>query len=87
MTQAWKTMVADAVRKPPAQRSPLEIEAIRVSLQLTWLGQRLNRLMQQENDDEISEEEVIAILRDHAPGEIPFVQEMFAWERSQKRPQ
>jgi hypothetical protein len=44
MTQAWKTMVADAVRKPPAQRSPLEIEAIRVSLQLTWLGQRLERL-------------------------------------------
>jgi len=25
-----------------------------------------------EGGDEISEEEVIAILRDHAPGEIPF---------------
>ena len=25
-----------------------------------------------DGDDEISEEEVIAILRDHAPGEIPF---------------
>jgi len=33
-----------------------------------------------------SEEEVIAILRDHAPGEIPFFQEMFAWERSRNRP-
>jgi hypothetical protein len=29
---------------------------------------------------------VIAILRDHAPGEIPFFQEMFAWERSRNRP-
>ena len=38
-----------------------------------------------DGDDEISEEEVIAILRDHAPGEIP-VQEMFAWERSRNRP-
>ena len=37
-------------------------------------------------DDEISEEEVIAILRDHAPGEIPFFQEMFARERSRNRP-
>ena len=37
-------------------------------------------------DDEISEEEVIAILRDPAPGEIPFFQEMFAWERSRNRP-
>ena len=32
-------------------------------------------------DDEISEEEVT-----HAPGEIPFFQEMFAWERSRNRP-
>ena len=40
-----------------------------------------------DGDDEISEEEVIAILRDHAPGEIPFFQEMFAWERSRNRPQ
>ena len=32
-----------------------------------------------DGDDEISEEEVIAILRDHAPGEIPVFQEMFAW--------
>jgi hypothetical protein len=39
-----------------------------------------------DGDDEISEEEVIAILRDHAPGEIPFIQEMFAWERSRNRP-
>jgi hypothetical protein len=39
-----------------------------------------------DGDDEISEEEVIAILRDHAPGEIPFFQEMFAWERSRNRP-
>ena len=37
-------------------------------------------------DDEISEEEVLAIPRDHAPGEIPFFQEMFAWERSRNRP-
>jgi hypothetical protein len=39
-----------------------------------------------DGDDEISEEEVIAILRDHAPGEIPFFQEVFAWERSRNRP-
>ena len=49
MTEAWKTMVANAVRKPPAERTPLEIESIRVALQLTWLGQRLKRLMDQEN--------------------------------------
>ena len=55
MTQAWKTMVADAVRKPPAERSPLEIESIRVALHLSWLGQRLKRLMDQENEDEISD--------------------------------
>jgi hypothetical protein len=36
-----------------------------------------------DGDDEISEEEVIAILRDHAPG---VFQEMFAWERSRNRP-
>jgi hypothetical protein len=53
MTQAWKTMVADAVRKPPAERSPLEIESIRVAF--SWLGQRLKRLMDQENEDEISD--------------------------------
>jgi len=29
MTQAWKTMVADAIAKPPAKRTPLEIESIR----------------------------------------------------------
>jgi hypothetical protein len=39
-----------------------------------------------DGDDEISEEEVIAILHDHAPEEIPFLQEMFAWERSRNRP-
>ena len=39
-----------------------------------------------DGDDKISEEEAIAILRDHAPGEIPFFQEMFAWERSRNRP-
>ena len=39
-----------------------------------------------DDDDEISEEEVSAILRDHAPGEIPLFQEMFAWERSRNRP-
>ena len=57
MTEAWKTMVANAVRKPPAERTPLEIESIRVALQLTWLGQRLKRLMDQENEDEISDEQ------------------------------
>jgi hypothetical protein len=57
MTQAWKTMVADAVRKPPAERTPLEVESIRVALQLSWIGKRLERLMKQENDDEISHEQ------------------------------
>ena len=57
MTEAWKAMVADAVRKPPAKRTPLEIESIRVALQLTWLGQRLKRIMDQENEDEITEEQ------------------------------
>jgi hypothetical protein len=49
-------MVADAVRKPPEERSPLEIEAIRVALHLTWLGQRLERLMKH-NEDEIADEQ------------------------------
>ena len=57
MTEAWKTMVADAVHKPPAKRTPIEIESIRVALQLTWLGQRLKRIMDQENEDEITEEQ------------------------------
>jgi hypothetical protein len=57
MTEAWKTMVADAVRKPPAERTPLEVESIRVALQLSWIGKRLERLMEQENDDEISDEQ------------------------------
>ena len=57
MTEAWKTIVADAVRKPPEKRSPLEIESIRVALQLTWLGQRLKRLMDQESDDAITDEQ------------------------------
>jgi hypothetical protein len=57
MTEAWKTMVAAAVRKPPAERTPLEVESIRVALQLSWIGKRLDRLMKQENDDEISDEQ------------------------------
>src|SRR6516162_3069317 len=57
MTQAWKTMVADAIAKPPAKRTPLEIESIRVALHLSWLGQRLKRLMDQENEDEITDEQ------------------------------
>ena len=56
MTEAWKTMVADAIAKPPAERSPLEIESIRVALHLTWLGQRLERLMKH-NEDEITDEQ------------------------------
>ena len=57
MTEAWNAMVADAVRKPPAERTPLEVESIRVALQLSWIGKRLERLMKQENDDEISDEQ------------------------------
>ena len=57
MTEAWKAMVADAVRKPPAKRTPFEIESIRVALRLTWLGQRLKRIMDQENDDESTDEQ------------------------------
>jgi len=56
MTDAWKTMVADAIAKPPATRSPLEIESIRVALHLSWLGKRLERLMKH-NEDEISDEQ------------------------------
>ena len=57
MTDAWKTMVADAIAKPPAKRSLLETESIRVALHLSWLGKRLERLMQQGNEDEISDEQ------------------------------
>jgi hypothetical protein len=40
------------------------------------------------DDDEINEDEAIAILRDTGlDAEIPSVREWFAWERSQKRPQ
>jgi hypothetical protein len=56
MTEAWKTMVADAIAKPPEKRTPLEIESIRVALHLSWLGQRLKRLMEHEYDDEISDD-------------------------------
>ena len=41
-----------------------------------------------DDDDEITEDEAIAILRDTGlDAEIPSVREWFAWERSQKRPQ
>jgi hypothetical protein len=41
-----------------------------------------------DDDDEINEDEAIAILRDTGlDAEIPSVREWFAWERSQKRPQ
>ena len=41
-----------------------------------------------DDDDEITEDEAIAILRDTGlDAEIPSVRELFAWERSQKRPQ
>jgi hypothetical protein len=56
MTDAWKTMVADAIAKPPAKRSSLESESIRVALHLSWLGKRLERLMKH-NEDEISDEQ------------------------------
>jgi len=36
-------MVADAARKPPAERSPLEIESIRHAMQLQDLGKQLKR--------------------------------------------
>jgi hypothetical protein len=70
MTQAWKTMVADAIAKPPAKRTPLEIESIRVALHLSWLGQRLKRLMDQENEDEITDEQfhdALGEIRDELP--------------------
>ena len=57
MTQAWKNMVADAVAKPPAKRMPLEIESIRLAMCLQDLGKRLKRLMDQETEDEISDEQ------------------------------
>jgi hypothetical protein len=57
MTQAWKTMVADAMAKPPARRSPLEIESIRHAMQLQDLGKRLKRIMELENEDEISDDQ------------------------------
>jgi hypothetical protein len=41
-----------------------------------------------DDDDEITEDEVIAILRDTGlDTEIPYFQELFAWERSRNRPQ
>jgi hypothetical protein len=41
-----------------------------------------------DDDDEITEDEVIAILRDTGLDmEIPYFQELFAWERSRNRPQ
>ena len=60
---------ADAVRKPPAERTPLEIESIRVALHLTWLGQRLERLMKH-NEDEITDEQfhdALGEIRDELP--------------------
>ena len=53
MTQAWKSMVADAV----AKRTWLEIESIRLAMCLQDLGKRLKRLMDQETEDEISDEQ------------------------------
>jgi hypothetical protein len=41
-----------------------------------------------DDDDEITEDEMIAILRDTGlDTEIPHFQELFAWERSRNRPQ
>jgi hypothetical protein len=41
-----------------------------------------------DDDDEITEDEAIAILQDAGlDAEIPFVREWFAWERSRNRPQ
>jgi hypothetical protein len=41
-----------------------------------------------DDDDEITEDEAIAILQDTGlDAEIPFFQEWFAWERSRNRPQ
>ena len=41
-----------------------------------------------DDDDVITEDEVIAILRDTGlDTEIPLFQELFAWERSRNRPQ
>jgi hypothetical protein len=57
VTEAWKTIVADAMAKPPAKRTPLEIESIRLTMCLQDLGKRLKRLMDQENEDEISDEQ------------------------------
>jgi len=48
----------------------LEIESIRVGLQLTWLGQRLKRLMDQESDDAITDEQfhdALGEIRDELP--------------------
>ena len=40
-----------------------------------------------DDDDEITEDEAIAILRDTGlDAEIPSVREWFAWERSRNRP-
>jgi hypothetical protein len=40
-----------------------------------------------DDDDEITEDEVITILRDTGLDmEIPYFQELFAWERSRNRP-
>jgi hypothetical protein len=57
MTEAWKIIVADAMAKPPAKRTPLEIESIRLAMCLQDLGKRLKRLLDQENEDEISDEQ------------------------------
>ena len=41
-----------------------------------------------DDDDEITDDEVIAILRDTGlDTEIPYFQELCAWERSRNRPQ
>jgi hypothetical protein len=57
MTEAWKIIVADAMAIPPAKRPPLEIESIRLAMCLQDLGKRLKRLLDQENEDEISDEQ------------------------------
>ena len=60
-------MVVDAVAKPPEKRLPLEIESIRLAMCLQDLGKRLKRIMDQENDDEISHEkfnDALAEIRD-----------------------
>jgi hypothetical protein len=44
MTEAWKTIVADAMAKPPVKRTPLEIESIRLAIQRAAIAGSLARI-------------------------------------------